>query len=90
MTAETVVYCNVVMNLDEFNISNNAKSWNKKLDQHFGANLKNLFLLNFATNLLLFAFFQLFNTKNTENEIVTSVWGAQHPNTGQNIQQLNF
>ena len=26
--------------------------------------------------------------KNTEKEISTSIWSAEHPNSGQNIQQL--
>ena len=31
--------------------------------------------------------FQLFTQKTLKNHILTSIWGAQHPNTGQNIQQ---
>ena len=32
-------------------------------------------------------FFQLFSFKNVKNHILTSVWRAQHPNAGRNIQQ---
>ena len=35
-----------------------------------------------------YVFFQLFSTKNSEMTISTSVWGAQHPKAGQNIQHL--
>ena len=41
-------------------------SENKTLNQHSGANLKKRFLLNFASNFLLFLPFQLFAQKNVE------------------------
>ena len=43
-------------------------------NQRFGANLKNPFFAKFCSKLVPFCIFS------------TSVWGAQHPNTGQNIQ----
>ena len=60
-------------------------------DQRFGANLKNCFLLNFAPNLLLFLhFFSFLAQKMLKLTISTSVWGAKHPNTGQNIQHMEL
>ena len=44
------------------------------------------FLLSFAANFLLFAFFSFLAQKMLKNHISTSVWSAQHPNTGRNIQ----
>ena len=40
----------------------------KTSDQRLGANSKNPFLINFTPNLLLFAFFHFFRTKNAEND----------------------
>ena len=58
---------------------------NKTVNQRFGANLKKRFFLqNFAANFLLFSFLPLKTLKMT---ISTSIWGAQHPNAGRNIQQ---
>ena len=34
--------------------------------------------------------FLLFSMKNGNKHILTSIWSAQHPNAGQNIQQLSF
>ena len=54
---------------------------NKTVDQHSGANLKNVF---FCKNLLQFScFFSSFAEKNAEND-----YFDQHPNAGRNIQQL--
>ena len=41
---------------------------------------------NFAANILLFIFFNSLPLKTLKMKISTSVWGAQHPNAGQNIQ----
>ena len=61
---------------------------NKTVDQRFGANFKiNFFLLNFAPNLYPYIFTAFF-TKMLKMTILTSVWGAQHPNAGWNIQHL--
>ena len=51
-----------------------------------------LFLLNFVSIILLFShFFQPFCTKNVKILISTSsVWSAQHPNAGRNIQHIWF
>ena len=51
----------------------------KTLDQCLGANLKNPFF-----------FAQFYSKFATFLTILTSVWGAQHPNGGQNIQQVVF
>ena len=47
---------------------------------------KTCFLQKFAENFLLF--FSFFAEKTLKITISTSVLGAQHPNAGQNIQQL--
>ena len=65
---------------------------NKTVDQSLGANLKNLFFFakfysKFATSL---HFFSLLAQKMLKMAILTSVWGMQHPNAGQNIQQPDF
>ena len=66
------------------------KSWflgNKTLTQRFGANLKNPF---FAPNLLLLHFFGFLAQKMLKMNILTSVWGVQHPNAGRNIQHTQI
>ena len=50
--------------------------------------LKTNFLLNFAANFFVFVCFFIFSTKSIQIKILTSVWSAQHPNAGQNMQQL--
>ena len=50
---------------------------NKTLDQHLRANSKILF--NFSPNLLLFALFQLFSTKNAENDYFDPRLGCAAP-----------
>ena len=64
---------------------------NKTFNQRLGANLKkNFFLLNSTPNLLLFLRFPSFIAqKALKMTISTSIWGAQHPSAGRNIQQSN-
>ena len=64
----------------------------KTLDQHFGANLKNLFILQkFSPNLLLFCiFFSFLVQKLLKIKILTNAWGEQHQNAGRNIQHLVY
>ena len=60
---------------------------NKTLDQHFGANFKKpvfwWILLQISCFYLAFC-----HSKMLKMTSWTSVWHAQHPNAGQNIQQL--
>ena len=50
--------------------------------------LKNLFFAKFSSKFLSFLRFLSFSVqKMLKITISTSVWGAQHPNTGHNIQQ---
>ena len=60
----------------------------KLVNQQLGANSKSPFFAKFyckfATLLHFFSFIALRALKMT---ISTSVWGAQHPNSGRNIQQ---
>ena len=58
---------------------------NKTLDQHFGANLKNLFFAKFCYEFVTFLHYYK-KQKNLKKTISTSVWVAQHPNACQNIQ----
>ena len=59
---------------------------NKTVSQLLGANSKkHVFLQKFAANFLLFLSF--FAEKMLRMTISTSVWTAQHPNAGRNIQQ---
>ena len=59
-------------------------------NQRFGANFKNLLFLKFAVNFLLFSsFFSFLPLKPLKIHILTSFWGTQHLNAGQNIQQFN-
>ena len=63
----------------------------KTVDQHSGAIKKTRFLLKFAANLLKFlAFFRFFAAKTLKITISTSVWRAQHPNAGRNIQHATI
>ena len=48
---------------------------------------KTCFLQNFASNFLLSL---AFSKKTSKMTISTSVWSAQHPNSGWNIQQMPF
>ena len=69
-----------------FNIFHAQKLFSgiKTFNYRFGANLKKKKnLLNFAPNLFLFAFFQLFNIKTLKMKISTRIWGVQHLNAGQ-------
>ena len=47
---------------------------------------KELFLV--CAQMLVESFFIFFAQKMLKNQILTSVWSAQHPNAGQNIQHL--
>ena len=58
---------------------------NKTVDQHFGANLKKRVFAKFCCKFL--AFLRFFAQKMLKMTISTSVWSAQHPNAGQNLQQ---
>ena len=60
---------------------------NKTFDERFGAK-KIRFLLSFTPKRLLFTFFSFLAQKTLKMKISTSMWGAQHPNAGQNIQQI--
>ena len=60
----------------------------KHLNLIFMSAIKNVFLQNFVSKIVLFLPFQLFCTKMLKKHILTSVCSGQHPNTGQNIQQL--
>ena len=42
----------------------------------------------FAANLLLFCVFSALFIKIAEMTVSTSIWGAQHPNAGGNIQHV--
>ena len=66
-----------------------AKSGKKTLNQRFGANLKNNFFVKFGTKFATFLhFFSFLAPKMLKVKISKSVFGAQHPKTGQNIQHL--
>ena len=54
-----------------------VKVGNKTPDQGFGANLKKTFFAKFCSKFVTFL------------TILTSDWVAQHPNAGQNIQQVS-
>ena len=59
---------------------------NKTVDQRFGANLKKCV---FCKNLQqISCFFLAFLQKKRWKWLSTSVWSAQYPNAGQNIQHL--
>ena len=61
----------------------------KTLDQYLGANSKNPFFAQFYYKFATFlGFFSSLTQKMLKITILTSVWGAQHPNVGQNIQQM--
>ena len=62
---------------------------NKTLYQRLDARSKNPFLRTLS-NFFVFSSFFSFLHKNFEKNISTSVWIAQHPNTGQNIQHTNI
>ena len=47
---------------------------------------KTIFFLNFASTYLLFLLFSAICVKVLKEHILTSVWSAQHPNAGPNIQ----
>ena len=59
----------------------------KTFGQRFGANLIKRFLAEFCIKCQFFTFFSFLAQKILKITIMTSVWGAQHPNAGQNIQQ---
>ena len=54
------------------------------VDQRFGEMQKKLFFAEFCCKIL--AFLRFFAAKMLKMTILTSVWHAQHPNAGQNIQ----
>ena len=58
----------------------------KTLDQHFGANFKNIFFESFCNKFLSFLHFQLLSIKNVKNAYFNQ--RLECPNSGQNIQQL--
>ena len=58
----------------------------KTVDQRFSANSKKHVFAKFSCKFL--AFYSFLQLKMMKITISTSVWGAQHPNAGQNIQQL--
>ena len=60
---------------------------NKAVNQHFGANLKKVFFAKICGKFLAFL---AFCRKMLKMTISTSVRSAQHPNAGQNIQQLRI
>ena len=51
---------------------------NKTVDQHSGANLKNVFFAKFSCKFL--AFLSFLAQKTLKMTISTSIWSAQHPN----------
>ena len=59
---------------------------NNTVNQRFGANLKKMcFLQKFSCK---FPFFSFLSLKTLKMTISTSIWSAQHPNAGWNIQQV--
>ena len=61
---------------------------NKTLDQRLGANsIKPILFSIFLQICYLLRFFSFLAQKALKMTIMTSVWGAQHPNASQNIQQ---
>ena len=52
--------------------------------RHFPSDL--CFLFNFAANFFPFLIFFFFCFLLLKMHILTSVWGAQHPNAGRNMQ----
>ena len=57
----------------------------------FGCKLKNIFFAKFCPNLLAFLPFPAFFAwKSLKRHVLTSLWSAQHPNAGGNIQQMKF
>ena len=73
-----------------WNTINLGYFWVDGLFTRVWVQIKKHFLLNFASIFLLFLSFSAFCTKNGEVQISTSIWNAQHPNAGQNMQQLKF
>ena len=59
-------------------------SGNKTFNQRLCANSKRTFLFKFLAFSCFFSFL-----KNLKKQISTSVWSAQHPNPGQNIQHFS-
>ena len=70
-------------------ISNMAKQFfgNKTVDQHFGANPQKRVLCKILLQISWF-FFSFLPLKTLKMTISTSIWSAQHPNAGRNIQQM--
>ena len=49
-----------------------------------------IFVAEFCSKFVTFLLFLLFSTKTLKMTILTSIWGAQHPNPGRNKQQLTI
>ena len=58
---------------------------NQTLDQRPGANFQKPVFAEICCKLL--AFFSFFAVNTLKMTVKTSVWSAQHPNAGRNIQQ---
>ena len=65
-----------------------CKEWQLQLAWYLVKYSKNVSLLTFIPNLLLFPFFQLLSTKNAENDFNDQHLGVQLPNAIRNIQKL--
>ena len=64
-------------------------SYKNNFEHRFGANLKNpFFVIFFCKFLAFFSFFNFLLWETLKMHILTSALGSQHPNTGQNIQQI--
>ena len=59
---------------------------NKTVDQRSGANLKKCVFAQICCKFL--AFLKLFCSKNNKNNFLDQRLSEQHPNTGQNMQQI--
>ena len=72
-------------------IRKKAVFWELNLRPAFWCKLKSpAFWQDFGANFLLFMFFNFWAQKTLKTHISTSVWHGQHPNAGQNIQQIFF
>ena len=81
------VGCHYILTLNVVHYCFYAKSWNNKKVTNLLQNLaKRTFFFKVCTKLLVECFIPNFKLKMS---ISTSIWGAQHPNAGGNIQHLN-
>ena len=78
-----VVYCVIVIIIYGF-ILTTSLSWLVRVLVKYWINGFGKILLQ------IYAFLKLFSSKNAENDYLTIVWSAQHPNTGRNIQQTFY